>query len=295
MRRPTLRNRVEHLLFRAFARAVLLVPERLAEAMGAAVGWLAGTLFRIRRADVDRHLRIAFPDRDDVWRRSVAGACYRHLGREGVAMLRLAGLDRDAVRRRTRTEGFEALREAVEGGRGAVVVTGHLGNWEIGGAAVAARGLPFDAVALRQGNPLFDRDLVRTRERLGMRIIQKRDAPREVLRSLRAGRAVALVGDQNPIAGGIDVEFFGRAANTARGPATFALRSGAPLFLGVALRRRGEPSYRVCFQEVPVDVTGDPARDVRALVRAYTARLEEAVRRAPGQYFWHHRRWKERG
>lgn len=264
--------------------------------MGGAAGWLAGSVLRVRRDDVDRHLALAFPDREPAWRRGVAAESYRHLGREGVAMLRMAELDREAVRRRTRMEGMDGIRRAVESGRGAVVVTGHLGNWEIGGAALAARGVPLAAVALRQGNPLFDRDLVRTRERLGLRVVYKKDAPTQVLAALRAGGAVALVGDQNPIRGGVPVDFFGRPANTARGPAVFALRSGAPVFAGAALRRPGRgPRYDVWIEEVSVERTGDPGADALRLVQAYTDWLEEMVRRAPEQYFWQHRRWKTRG
>lgn len=253
-------------------------------------------MLRIRRSVVDRHLEMAYPDRSEAWRRRVARASYRHLGRESVAMLRMSALDRDDLVARTRVEGLEAVQHALERGRGIVFVTGHLGNWEIGGAAVAARGVPVAAVALRQGNPLFDRDLVRTREELGMRVIYKIDAPRSVLRTLNAGGTVALVADQNPIRGGIPVEFFGREANTARGPAVLALRSGAPVFLGVALRTEGgDHDYDVTLREVPVEPSGDLEDDVHRLVQAYTVLLETAIREAPEQYFWHHRRWKRRG
>ena len=245
---------------------------------------------------MDRHLALAFPDRAPDWRRRVAVESYRHLGREGAALLRLADLDPEIVERRTRVDGLDRIRGAVESGSGAVVVTGHLGNWEIAGAAVAARGVPLAAVALRQGNPLFDRDVVRTRERLGLEVIYKKDAPSEVLALLRRGGAVALVGDQNPIQGGIPVDFFGRPANTARGPAVLALRTGAPLFAGAALRVPGrEPRYHVWAEEIPVQRSGDLRADTAGLVQAYTAWLERAVRRAPEQYFWQHRRWKERG
>lgn len=210
-------------------------------------------------------------------------------------MLRMSGLDRAELVARTRTVGLEAVEGALEKERGIIFVTGHLGNWELGGAATAARGIPLAAVALRQGNPLFDRDLVGTRERLGMRVIYKKDAPKEVLRALSAGDGVALVADQNPIRGGIPVEFFGREANTARGPAVLALRTGAPVFLAVALRvEGGDVDYSVEFREVPVERTGDMDADVHGLVQAYTRLLEDSIRSHPEQYFWHHRRWKER-
>lgn len=245
---------------------------------------------------MEENLARAFPDRDEGWRRRVARESYRHLGREAVTMLRMAGLDPDELVRRTETEGLDDVRAALEGGRGAVIVTGHFGNWEIGGAAVAARGVDLSVVALRQANPLFDRELVRTRQNLGMRVVYRGDAPREVLRALREGRPVALLGDQNPIRAGIPVDFFGRPAHTARGPAVLALRSDAPLFLGVAVALDGEAArYRIEFEEVEAERRGDLDADVRRLVQAYTHRLEQWVRRHPEQYFWHHRRWKERG
>lgn len=244
---------------------------------------------------MDRHLALAFPERRAPWRRRVGRASYRHLGREGVAALRLAELGPEAVVRRTEVTGLDRLREARETGGGGVVVTGHVGNWEIGGAAVAARGVPLAAVALRQANPLFDRDLVRMRERLGLRIVYKKDLPAGAMRVLRSGGLVAVLGDQNPIRGGISVDFFGQEAETARGPAVLALRAETPLFLGVALRTPGpEARYRVRIDEVPVERTGDLEGDVRRLVQSYTRRLEDVVRRAPEQYFWQHRRWKER-
>lgn len=294
-RPPTFRHRVEYAAFRLLRGLLRSLPEGTALRLGGALGWVAGVVLRIRRRVVDRHLEGAFPDRPPAWRRRVARACYVHLGRESVATLLLSNLTAEDVVARTTVEGLEPIRAAVEAGTGAVVVTGHLGNWEIGGASVAARGIPVDAVAVGQANPLFDRDLVAARGRLGMNVIEKTRAPRGVLRSLSRGRLSALVADQNPIRGWILVEFFGREAPTPRGPALFALRSGAPLFVGVALREPGWPQrYRVVFERVEAEVTGDRDEDVHRLVQAYTARLETWIEQAPEQYFWQHRRWKPR-
>ena len=210
-------------------------------------------------------------------------------------MFRMAGLDAEAVRARTTVEGLDVLRSALAEGKGAVVVTGHLGNWEIGGAAVTARGIPVDAVAKGMANRRFDEELVATRERLGLRIVGMQEAPRRVLGALREGRVAALVADQNFHRGGIFVPFFGKLAATAKGPALFALRTGAPLFLGVAIREEGwAQRYRVSFRRIPVEATGDLEADVRRLTEAHTAALEREVRAWPEQYFWQHKRWKTR-
>lgn len=290
-----LRHALEYALFRVLETTVQVLPERLAHGLGGALGWFAGVVLRIRRADVDRHLAWAFPARTASWRARLARASYVHLGREGVATFRLAGMDRAAVEARTTVEGMEALQSALAAGRGVVLVTGHLGNWELGGAALAARGVPLDAVAKGMANRSFGAALVASRERLGLRIVDMSEAPREVLRSLRAGRVAGLVADQNARPDDIFVPFFGRAAATFPGPALFALRTKAPIFVGVCLREPGWPlRYRVRLERLGVPPTGELDLDVERITRAHTAVLEDAVREAPEQYFWQHKRWKTR-
>jgi KDO2-lipid IV(A) lauroyltransferase len=272
-----------------------LLPERWALLAGEGVGWAAGTLFRIRRKVVDEHLRHAFPEMEDAWRSRVARASYRHLGREGVATFRWARLSPKEIRERTEIEGLDVLEAAVREERGVVLVTGHFGSWEIGGATVAAYGVPLDVIARRQRNPLFDREINQARERLKMRIIERGDARRRVLRSLRDGRVVAFVGDQDARDKGVFVEFMGRGASTARGAAFFALRTECPLVAAFICRKSGFPQrYRLSVRRIPLDPTDDQEADVIRLTEAHTRYLEARVREHPEQYFWQHRRWKTR-
>lgn len=284
-------HRVEYALVLAARALDRVVGPRVSSALAALLGRFAYRVLRIRRRVVENHLRQAFPERGDGWIRRTAAASYAHLGREGMSMLRLSRLGPEDVVRSTGVDGLDALREAVQAGRGVILVTGHVGNWEIGGAALAARGVPLDVVARRQGNPLFDRLLNRARERLGMRVIEFSRATRESLRSLRAGRAVALVADQDARRSGIFVPFLGRPASTFRGPAVLALRSGAPVFIGTAMRR-SDGGYDVRIRRVRDPAAGDPEARARELTAAYSAGLEAVVRSDPAQYLWHHRRWK---
>jgi Kdo2-lipid IVA lauroyltransferase/acyltransferase len=288
-----LRHAVEHACFRVAGAAWSRLPERAALGSATALGAAAGSLLRFRRADVDRHLGWAFPEATPAWRAAVARACYRHFGREAAATVRAVRWSPEEMRARTSAVGFEAFRAAAEAGMGAVLLTGHLGNWEIGGAAIAARGVPLDVVGKGMSNRRFQEDLFALRERLRMRVIGMGDASRLALRSIAAGRVVALLGDQSAHGGGVLVPFFGRPAVTARGPALFAVRSGAPLFVGFAVRQEGpEARYLMTLQRLSHTPSGDVERDVLALTRAYTEILEAAVKTAPEQYFWQHRRWK---
>jgi KDO2-lipid IV(A) lauroyltransferase len=189
-------------------------------------------------------------------------------------------------------ENWHLLARAREEGRGIIIVAGHLGNWELGGAYLAARDLDFEAVARRMENPLFDAYLTRTRNRAGMKVIHDADAVRRVPRALRNNAAVAFLMDQG--AAGLAstwVPFFGRYAKTPRGAAVFALRLRAPVMF-VAPLRKPDGRFTLVIEEVPVRETGDKDADVDRIVADYTAVLEKWVRREPGQYFWHHRRWK---
>lgn len=288
-------HRLEYAGFRFLRVALSVLPETVAVGSGAVLGWLAGSVLRIRRKEVDEHLSFVFPDRSASWRNRVARASYRHLGREAVTLFRMTRWPLAKVEERVRIGGFEEIEEEVRGERGVVLLTGHLGNWEVAGAALAARGIPLDVVGKGMSNRRFEADLFRARERLGMRVIGMGDAPKEVLRSLGRGRVTAIVGDQNAHRHGVFIPFFGRLAATARGPALFALRAGAPVFVGFVVREVGlGQRYLVRIERLEYETTGDVERDVRSLLRAYHERLEDAIRSAPEQYLWQHKRWKTR-
>ena len=268
-------------------------PERLADRTGAALGWLTARVAPVRWSLVMSQLERAFPDRDPSWRKRIARRSYAHLGAEAIAMVRMSGRGAGDVVRRTSVHGIEVVEEAVRRGTGRGRGTGHLGNWELGGAAMAARGLPVDVVVARQRNRLFDARLEASRQALGMNVIPRGQAPRRVLAALRAGRVVGILGDQDARRAGIFVDFFGRLASTARGRRSCPSRAGARLVLGVAIREGGaEPRYSVYFEPLDPPETGELDQDVFALTQAYTHRLEAYIRRFPEQYFWLHRRWK---
>ena len=295
-RRARVRHRVEYALFRMAAGCAGWLPARWTQGLGAVAGWLAGSVLRVRRRVVAANLARAFPERSRAWRTRVARESYRHLGRTAATTFGLSHLTPEKIRARSRVEGRELLADPVARGEGAILVTGHLGNWEAGGGALACRGLPLDVVVRPQNNPLFDRALVRARRRLGMNVISRHDPVHVLLRALRKGRVVVLLADQNAHADGLMVEFFGRPASTARGAALLSLRTGAPLVLGVALHDPGSRiPHRLVLEQVSISPSGVRARDLEALTRAHVAALERWIRRHPGQYLWQHRRWSRSG
>ncbi|HEX6535132.1 MAG TPA: lysophospholipid acyltransferase family protein [Gemmatimonadaceae bacterium] len=293
-RTPSVAHRVEYGAMRAVIGALGALSWDRATRAGARVGALGYRPFGIRRGVVERQIAAALPALPEHELRRIARGAFEHLGRVAVETALLSRLGRDDVLALFEdVQGWEVVRSLLARGRGLIMVTGHLGNWELGGAWIAAQGVPLDVVARRMGNPLFDAYLGRTRGRLGMTVVRDRDAVRRTPRALRAGGAVAFLTDQAGLhLASTFVPFFGRPAKTPRGPAVFALRLGVPVVFGVALRR---PSgrYRLAFEEIPAAESGDRERDVDQLVASYTTALERWVREAPEQYLWHHRRWKQ--
>ncbi len=287
------RHYIEHLAFRAFSSVAIFLPEPLALSVGSLLGWIAGSVLRVRRTEVDEHLFLAFPERTDAWRHDVARASYAHLGREAVATLRLSRATDKDLSERIHIPDLALFRTAVEEGRGVILVTGHLGNWEVGGGAFTSRGISLDAIAKRMANKAIGDAITGLREKLGIGLIHMDEVAREVPRSLLRGRVVAVLADQHAHKGGILVSFFGREASTTRAPALFAIRTGAPIFLGIALRDPGwRQRYTVSLERIDFQSSGEVDADIRRLTAAHSAALERAVRLAPEQYFWQHRRWK---
>ena len=187
---------------------------------------------------------------------------------------------------------WSVAEAALAKGRGVIFVAGHLGNWELSGAYVAARGVPVHPIARGMSNPLSDAYFRRTRERLGMHIMHDQEAVKRVPRVLREGHTVGFLSDQATVGlASTFVPFFGRPAKTPRGAAVFAIRGDVPIVMIHAVRQPDD-RYEFIAEELPVTHSGERERDVDDVMLRFSQALERMVRQYPGQYFWQHRRWK---
>jgi len=291
--KPTLAHRAEYYTLRATVGALHALSWDAACKVGERLGALGYRPLGIRKRVVERQIAAAFPDLSHDAVVKLSRESYEHLGRAFVETALLGSIGKDGLQQLVESvEGWEEVDDVVSKGKGAVMVTGHIGNWELAGAYVAARGIPLDAIARGMANPLFDAYINRTREAMGMTVVHDSDAVRRTPRSLRAGRAVAFVADQGVLGlASTFVPFFGRPAKTPRGAAVFALRFKVPVLFVVALRQPNG-RFRVVVERLEASQTGDRDRDVDAIVARFTERLEHWVRVVPAQYFWQHRRWK---
>lgn len=298
IRRPQGRAKIQHAFEYALFRVLLFLLERLswdaAHRLGQALGTITFRVLRIRRRVVLDNLAHAFPAWTPARRLAVAHECYRQFG---TTFLELCLLPRtrpeDLIARAVLGDGDQfdaALRE----GHGAVIVTGHIGNWEALGASLAARGYPLCGLVARQRNRYINAQVQRMRESAGIRLLYKDRGLMPVMRALRGNSFVAFPIDQDAGRDGVFVEFLGRLASAPLGPVRFARHAGCPMIPGFCLRQP-DGTYRL---EMPgpvwvrTDLPPDEA-ELEAMARL-TALLEEVVRRYPEQWFWMHRRWKTR-
>lgn len=264
-------------------------PEPVALAAGRALGTLCREGLRVRRDVVDAQLAASFPAATPRWVRYTARACYRHFGREAALLMGGPSRIERALSRVVDESGLgPRLRTAIAERHGAVVVSGHLGNWELGGAAVRALGVRVTTVVQRQRGA-FGRRLRDLRARLGLDVLDRDAAARPALDALRSGRILALVADQHTRLGSAPIDFLGRPAWTSLAPARLCLAADVPLFFAALVR---DPSgYRIVHEEIDGGRSGagvDPIEVTKGWVRV----LEREIELRPEQYFWFHRRWK---
>jgi KDO2-lipid IV(A) lauroyltransferase len=293
-------RRGRHLLAYAFCRAFLallaLLPRRLGQSLGRGCGLLFYLISPRHRRIALANLKLAFgASTTPRWRAQMARASFAHAG----MILADAAYFRRTARRPLESvvvyEGKQHLLEAAAEGNGVLVFSAHFGHWELVALLQARLGVPFTMVVRPLENARLNDFLTRLRGITGNEVIAKYDAARGVLRALRAGRAVALLIDQNVRGeGGLFVDFFGMAASTTPALATFALKCGAPMvpvfsypLADGRLAVRYGPPLRAVRR-------GTLAEDVLAITRQCTAVLEAEIRRHPELWLWMHNRWRTR-
>lgn len=256
---------------------------------------VASAAFLVDRPAVRRslsHLDIAFgPTHDPKGRRDLVRAMFRATGRALVDVLRPPRSDGypDLVE----CTGLEHLDRALAAGRGVVALSGHVGNWEMLGAALAGRGYPVHVLAKPTFDRRSDRMLNGWRRASGVQLLTGRGL-RDAVQVLRRGEVLGTLADQDAPGAGVFVDFFGRAARTRRAPFRLARRCGAPL-VPMFITMRPDGRYRVVIHPALVPSrASDSEVALREDVAAWHDRLEEAIREAPEQWVWHHRRWKTR-
>ncbi|MCK4537175.1 MAG: lysophospholipid acyltransferase family protein [Candidatus Krumholzibacteria bacterium] len=268
-------------------------PLKLSVRFSSLLGILAFDVFRVRRRvsleNITRAFGDSMTDRDRI---KTARRSYINFAKSMVEFASLQRPDRERLLRLVSIRGRGHIDEALAMGRGVVVVTGHFGSWEFLGAAAIAHGLPADFLVGEQSNTLVDDLMNGLRRKAGIGIISRGAGARGIFSSLKKGRMVAIISDQDARKHGVFADFFGIPASTFPGAAQFAYRTGAPIVFCYIVRQTDESHETVFLPPIIVDTSADKDTEILRLTVAHVRALEDAVRKHPDHYFWAHRRWK---
>jgi Kdo2-lipid IVA lauroyltransferase/acyltransferase len=288
-----IRHETGYALLRILLGGARALPLPVLRRVGAAAGRAALPLARRDRLRALANIQLAFAERDGLWHRALARRCAAHLGTLLGEVAWLWSASAKAILARTQFVGLEHLTGSLAPGRGAILTTGHCGNWEWLNLGLGASGVPMTVAAREVYDPRLDEVARRLRGRFGGETaLRGRGAGTKLVQAIRHGRVDGLLIDQDIDAPGVFVEFFGHPAWTPTGAALLALRTRCPVVAGFA-GRLPDGTMQLSFSP-PVEAAPGPDLDagVARLTATLTAHIERQVRTHPEQWVWMHRRWR---
>jgi KDO2-lipid IV(A) lauroyltransferase len=291
-----MRRRLEFMLVWTVVKLLGWPPRRVARGIGALVGRIALLLTpRLRRAG-DLNLRLAFPQKTATERRQILRKLYRNLGWLLAEFCQMPGYTAQEAQSFIRYEGLEHYLAARDQGKGVLILTGHLGAWELSSFYHSLMGYPMSIVIRRLDNPLVDNLVNHIRCLHGNQVLHKDDFARGLLGSMRRGETVGILMDTNmtPPQGAF-VDFFGYPACTGSGMARVAMKTGAKVLPGFLLWEEATQQYVLRFgAPLNLPTSENAEADVLAHTALFTKVIEDYIRQYPDQWLWVHRRWKTR-
>jgi len=291
------KRNLEVLAFNGLVTFARCLPRQAGLAIFAALGSASSRLFRTDRRRALDNLALAFPDTPEPLRSALAAATFKTLGKNFFEFLNLEGSTKERLGELVETVvGGEHLDGAMAKGRGLIAITGHIGCFELLAGYFATRGYRLNVVGRELWEKRLNQRLLRIRESMGYRTIDRDSGGKDMIRALRDNQVVAVLIDQHTRVSGIHVPFFGRPAHTPVGVAKLAVATGAPILpMAIYMRRNGRHEIRILPE---VEMQGDAAdkdRRIEAVTERCSRAIEELVRYDPKQWVWFHDRWRTTG
>jgi len=248
--------------------------------------------FRDRRF-VKANLKVIFPEKENRELRKISKLVFRNFAKYLADFFRFEKLNRGYIDKNIKLENLHYFDQALKSGKGVVVLTAHLGNWELGGVVLALLGYPFWAVALPHKNKKVNDFFVAQRAQKGVNVIAMGKAVRSCISELRNNHMVALVGDRDFTEKGIVMDFFNKPTHLPEGPAALSLMTGASIIPGFMLRNPDDSFTLSIEKPIEFSPTGDKVKDLSNLIRVYNKVVEDYIRRYPDQWYVFRRFWAE--
>lgn len=277
-------------------RIFLILPEKVSYKFCETLAALMFYAVRTERARTLQHLKLAFGNtKSDQELYRIAKNVFINQGRTIAELLRWEAWDKDTLSERVTLDGKEHIDAALAKGRGAIILTGHLANWELLAAYIAIHIRSGSVIARKFHDERLNNLLNQAREAKGNSVIDRDDSPRKILAVLKRNELIGILADQDiKKIQGTFVTFFGRPAYTPTAPVVLAAASKADLLPTFAYRNPDNP-YKLHIKVAPPIELIKGRKDPEALrenTQRWTTLMEEHIRAHPDQWVWMHRRWR---
>lgn len=281
----------EFLIYRLGQLLALALPLKAVYAVAAFLARMQYAFSRKDRLIVYGNLRAIFPDKDEKEIARLAKEVFENFAKYLGDFFRFEKIDKKFLAGNVKVTGRENLDEALKKGKGAIALSAHIGNYELGGAVISLLGYRFNAVALDHDNKLINDFFIGQRARTGVQVISLKSVLRNCFNALAKGEVLALLGDRDFSNHGIVTDFFGKKTMLPKGPAAFSLKTGAPIVPGFLLRMPDDTFELMFDKPISYRATGDREADEKEVTGLCVKVMEDYIRRYPSQWYMFRRFW----
>lgn len=284
------KSQIEFFFFKLFINVFKLFPFSFIRLFLAKLFVFGASLLDIRNSLAKNQLKMVFPDKTKKEIKNIIKKMYYHMG---LTTAESYFGNKEKLFETCEVQGWDNLKNAVEGGKGVILATGHFGNWELAGKYIAAH---FDLVVVgkRQRNRYFDDYTNALRLKDKVIVINKKNALRPILKRLGDGFIVSLLMDQNAGRNGVLTDFLGHEASTFVGAAKIAIKTGCPIAPAYAIRKDDGSHLFICEEIISPEGYKNNLEDIIKLTEIISKRIEKYIYQYPHLWFWVHKRWKGR-
>ena len=270
------------------------LPRSVALALGGWLGHLVYWFASQHRKLACEHLKQSLDISDDHRVKAIAKKCFENLGKTVIEFMQFPRMNPKQIQQYVKFEGIQHVENALAQGKGAIILTGHFGNWELLAASVTATVAPLTPIVRELRSRRLNAIVCSYREKAGYSTIDRNTGVRQALRCLKSNQLLGIVADVDTTVNGVFVDFFGRPAYTPYSPIAFALKTGAAILPSFIIRQP-DGTHRAII-EPPLTLKRCDVKEKELVINTqkFTKIIESYIRKYPEQWIWMHERWKTR-
>lgn len=282
---------LNYILYRIGEFISLYLPLKLVYALAGLISYLQYLLSKKDRTSVSNNLRAIFPDMEDTLIKKYTKGVFINFGIYLANFFKFKKIDLAYIRENVIIKGLDNVDRALSAGKGLILFSAHIGNWELGGITLGLMGYPMNAVTLTHKHKKVNIFFTRQRQSKNLKVIPLGNAVRSCLEAFSRNEIVCIMGDRDFTQGGIIVDLFGKPTMIPKGPAIFHLRNQTPLVAAFTVRQENGKFCLFFNPQIQFAPSGNYENDIRSLTGIYLKQIEDCIRAYPGQWSMFRRFW----